>query len=109
MGRPAAAREFCQRQHLPFICLSDANRASYRAYGLRRGSLREVVGPAALAAGLRAAARGHFASVPVDDVYQLGGTFLIDTGGVIRFARYPAHAGDHPSPAELDRAVAGVI
>lgn len=108
MGGPEVAHEFCARQRLPFICLSDPSRASYRAYGLRRGARMDVFGPATLPAGLRAAAHGHFVGRPVGDVYQLGGTFLIGRDGIVRYARYPKHAGDHPAAAELRRVVASV-
>lgn len=105
MGGPETARQFCERQHLPFTCLSDPSRASYRAYGLRRGGLMDLFGPASLAAGLRAAVHGHLVGVPVGDAYQLGGTFLISLDGTVRYARYPGHAGDHPSAAELKQAI----
>ena len=108
MGGPQTAREFCERQRLPFTCLSDPSRASYRAYGLRRGRLMDLVGPASLAAGLRAAAHGHLVGAPVGDVYQLGGTFVIGAGGTVRYARYPTHAGDHPSASELKQAISAI-
>jgi hypothetical protein len=105
MAKPAEAGEFCRRQRLPFRCLSDPARTIYRAYGLRRGSANEVMGPATVMAGLRAAARGYFPSVPVQDVYQLGGVFLIGTDGEVRYTHYPRHAGDHPPPGAIRRAV----
>jgi peroxiredoxin len=105
MGKPAEAAEFCRRRLLPFRCLSDPARAAYRAYGLRRGSTNEIMGPATVLAGFRAAARGHLPSVPVQDVYQLGGVFLIDTDGTVRYAHHPRHAGDNPRAGALRRAV----
>jgi hypothetical protein len=105
MGKPKEAAEFCRRERLPFRCLSDPSRALYRAYGLRRGSVSEIMGPGPVMAGLRAAAKGYFPSAPVQDVYQLGGLFLIDAEGVVRYAHYPRHAGDNPPPGAIKRAV----
>ena len=37
---------------------------------------------------------------------QLGGVFIIDTGGKVRFAHIAANAADHPSPQEIIQAAA---
>ncbi len=103
MGKPDEAAAFCQAAKLPFLCLSDPGRASYRAYGLKRGSTMEVIGPAPALAGLRAAARGHIVGRPVGDVYQLGGIFKVGTDGTIIYARYPRHSGDNPAAGEVRR------
>ena len=50
--------------------------------------------------------KGNFARLPVGDVYQLGGVFLIGTGGRLYYTHYPRHAGDHPLRGEIGRAVA---
>jgi AhpC/TSA antioxidant enzyme len=108
MGRPEEASAFCQRERLPFRCLSDPARAAYRAYGLRRGGLTEIMGPGPMLGMMRAATRGHFVGVPVGDVYQLGGVFLIGTDGRLRYLHYARHAGDHPAPGEIARAARAV-
>ncbi|MGI8552329.1 MAG: AhpC/TSA family protein [Dehalococcoidia bacterium] len=104
MGGPSSAGEFCRRQRLPFVCLSDPRQEAYRAYGLKRGNLVEVVGPAAAVAGFRAMTKGHRQGRSVGDTMQLGGAFLIDTQGVLRYVHYPAHSGDHPAPGTLTQA-----
>jgi hypothetical protein len=106
MGKPDEAGAFCQRERLSFHCLSDPGRSAYRAYGLRRGTLNEVMGPEPLLGYMRAAMKGNFARVPVGDVYQLGGVFLVRTDGRLHHAHYPRHAGDHPPPGEIARGVA---
>lgn len=105
MGKPPEAAAFCRAQRLPYTCLSDPARRSYRAFGLRRGTTADVMGPAPMLAGLRAASKGHFVGRPVDDVYQLGGIFLVNTDGRLGYARYSRHAGDQPAAGELRRAV----
>ncbi len=106
MGRPAEAAAFCRAQRLPYRCLSDPARRSYRAFGLRRGTPIDVMGPGPAIAALRAAGKGYFVGRPVGDVYQLGCIFLVTTDGRIAFARYPSHAGDQPAPGDLARVVA---
>ena len=105
MGKPEDAGAFCQRERLSFQCLSDPSRSAYRAYGLRRGTLNEVMGPEPMLGYMRAAMKGNFARVPVGDIYQLGGVFLIGTDGRLHYAHYPRHAGDHPLRGEIARAV----
>lgn len=103
MGKPEGAAAFCRQNRLPFTCLSDPGRGSYRAYGLRRGSFNDVMGPGPILAGVRAAAKGHFVGRPVDDVYQLGGLFLVGSDGRIRYSHYPRHSGDNPGAGEIGR------
>jgi len=109
MGKPSEAAAFCRAQRLPYACLSDPARRSYRAFGLRRGGVAEVMGPAPAIAALRAASKGHIMGRPVDDVYQLGGIFLVNTDGRIAYARYPRHAGDQPAAGELQQAATKVV
>jgi hypothetical protein len=59
------------------------------------------MGPATVPRGLQAAAKGHFIERPIGDVMQLPGTFIIDRGGIVRYARYARHSADHPPTAEL--------
>lgn len=61
----------------------------------------EVIGPAAMVNGLRAARKGHFVERAVGDVFQMPGTFIIDASGVVRYARYARNSGDHPRLQEL--------
>jgi peroxiredoxin len=105
MGSPTEAAKFCQARRLPFRCLSDPARAVYRAYGLRRGTRGEVGGLQTAPAYLRATTRGHLPGRPVGDVYQLGGVFVIDIDGTVRYAHYPRHAGDHPPSGAVSRAI----
>ena len=108
MGKPPDAAAFCRAERLPYACLSDPARRSYRAFGLRRGTMADVMGPGPALASVRAASKGHFIGRPVEDVDQLGGIFLVNTDGRIGYARYPRHAGDQPANGELAQAVARV-
>lgn len=35
------------------------------------------------------------------DVFQMPGTFIIDSEGIVRYARYSRHVADHPPTADL--------
>jgi peroxiredoxin len=100
-GDAQQAQALCDRFDAPFRCLADPQRDTYRAFGLKRGSLWEVVGPPVYAPGLRAAARGHYVERAIGDVMQLPGTFIIDREGIVRWAKVARHAADHPSVGEI--------
>jgi peroxiredoxin len=107
-GDPQQAQSLCDRFHAPFPCLADPQRESYRAFGLKRGSWWEVVGPATFPRGLQAASKGHFIERPIGDVMQLPGTFIIDRQGIVRYASYARHSADHPQTSELVEALRGI-
>ena len=107
-GDPQQTQALCDRFQAPFPCLADPKREGYKRFGLKRGSLWEVVGPAAVVRGFEAARKGHHIEKVVGDAFQLPGTFIIDREGIIRYARYARHSGDHPSPAELIAALRGL-
>jgi peroxiredoxin len=52
--------------------------------------------------GLKAVLRGGV-GIPVGDVWQMPGTFVIDREGTIRFAHYPSSSVEWPSNGELLR------
>lgn len=105
MAEPRLAARFraWMRSPHPFLC--DPDRALYRAFGLERGSPGVVLAPRVLARGLSALRAGHRQGLPAGDVWQLGGTFVMDgEGGVL--AAFPARdAGDFPSPEAVRRSL----
>ncbi len=107
-GTPDQTRAFSASRRVPFPCLSDPERRSYRAYGLGRGTLAQVLGPRVLWRGLRAAAHGHVMGRIVGDEFQLGGTFIIHRG-IVRFTHYPGDASDNASPEALLKEVARIL
>jgi hypothetical protein len=57
--------------------LADPGRELYAAFGLGRGSLRQVMGPGTWSAGLRALRKGHLVGKPVGDPLVMPGLFLV--------------------------------
>ncbi len=102
LGRPEQAAAFCARQRAPFVCFASPDRSAHRAFGLRRGTVNEVVGPAIwlpwIRNNLTGKRQGRFGQ---GDVRQLPGTFVVGPDGVIRFAHRGRRASDLPSNQEL--------
>jgi peroxiredoxin len=92
----------------PFPCLADPKRAGYKAYGLKRGNVLEVMGPAAWRRGREAARKGHRIEKIEGDAFQMPGTFIIDRTSTVRYARYAKHSGDHPPVSDLIEALTAV-
>jgi hypothetical protein len=101
LGTPAETRDFFAREDAEARAIADPDRALYSAFGLARGSGGALLSRAVFAAGLRAVAKGNFVGLPVGDVLQLSGEFVV-ADGAIRWAHRAAHTGDHP---ELDQVV----
>lgn len=105
-GNRSAA--FRRDNGLPFPVLGDPERAGYAAFGLHRGSPLDMLRPSLVLAGVRATRGGARQGRTEGDPLLMPGTFLVDRGGIVRYAHPGAHAGDVPSAAGLLRAVDSV-
>jgi peroxiredoxin len=104
IGRPAHAARYCKS----ITCLADAEGDDYQTYGLREGGLKELASPEVVAAGLRAAMKGHLPGIGTGNTLMMPGTFVIDRSGIVRYAYYSRHAGDHPPIESLMNAARGI-
>jgi hypothetical protein len=84
--------------------ISDPERLLYAAFGLGRGRLGQLLGPATWLPGLRALSKRHFVGRPVGDPLTMPGVFLVE-GARVLWAHPFGHAGDQPSTTELVSAV----
>ena len=75
--------------------IADPERALYAAFGLPRGRMTQLLGPAVWAAGVRAMRKGHGAGRVVGDAFQMPGAFLVE-GGAVTWRHEFRHAGDLP-------------
>jgi peroxiredoxin len=102
LGRPHQAARFCRDRSVGFACVSSPDRQAHRAFGLRRGSLNQVAGPAVWLPWLRRQTgpehQGRFGQ---GDVSQLPGTFVVDTDGVVRYAHRGRRSSDNPSNRQI--------
>ncbi len=76
--------------------ISDPERALYRAFGLPRGSLGDVLGPKVWLRAFQAGVLGrHGAGQLVGDGFQMPGVFLLFHGEIVRSYRHQS-ASDRP-------------
>jgi len=108
MADPRLAARFrtWMRSPHPFLC--DPERQIYHAFGLQRGTLRQHFAPHVVGRGLAAMRAGYRSGRPTEDMWQLGGTFVMDAEGCVTAAFPAVDAGDHPSPEALRRALGPV-
>lgn len=83
MGEPSVAAGFRDREHIPFPLLVDPEQQTYAAFGLRKGSLRDIVGPGVVWRALRSLGQGNRTAKPREDPLQLGGALLVAPGGTV--------------------------
>jgi len=75
--------------------ISDQERVLYRAFGLRRGTFRQLLAPKLWVRGLGATLRGHRVGRLMGDGFQMPGVFLVEEGRVVRSFVHET-AGDRP-------------
>jgi hypothetical protein len=95
----------------PFPVLLDGDRVSYRAYGLGRGSVARVWGPAAARRYLQIFRSDGLRGLtgwrpPTEDSLQLGGDFVVDGQGRLIYGHWGAGPDDRPDVDELIAAAA---
>ena len=104
LGTPERARWFCEDRDLPFTCVSDEDRSAHRAYGLKRGTLRQVLGPQVYLRWTKARLLGDMPLPSArfgEDVMQMPGTFVVDRDGIVRYAHRNRDVTDNPPNEEL--------
>ena len=94
-GTPAHAAQFREDERLDFPLLVDPELRAYRAAGLRRGVL-DTMGPRTFVGALRALRSGARQGAVRGDPWQLGGAFVIEPSGKVRFRHVCRDASDHP-------------
>lgn len=92
---------YVQQMGLPWPILVDAERVLYHAYGMERGRLRDIWGPASIAIYLKLLLRGRRPRRAGTDVQQLGGDVLVDPGGIVRLHHVGRGPADRPPIATL--------
>ncbi len=104
-GTAAEAARVCAQVGVDFPCLGDPEKATYGAYGLRRGGWREIVVDPILA-GNEAMRRGFRVSIAGSlmrhaDWFQLPGVAIVDRTGRLRWLHRARHSGDIPSATRV--------
>lgn len=98
---PSVARAYVSETKTRWPVLSDESRSLYREYGMGRARWRDLLGPPALLAYAREAARGRLPRWPVSDPTQQGGDVLVDPDGIVRLVHVGAGPGHRPPVERL--------
>ena len=104
VGKPDDTAHFCadRAPNATFLCLSDADKRAYQAYGLSRTTPRDLfLSPHLYARGFQATLHGHFVGMPKGDPFQMPGVFIVEPGGIVRYAHRHKDAADNPPNADL--------
>lgn len=94
--RAEPTRNFCRRRGVDLDCFGDPDRSAYKAVGLERGSIAEYIGPQLLPGIVRAGRKGSLPGIPVGDVTQRPGTFVVGRDGSVAYAHYNRDSSDNP-------------
>jgi peroxiredoxin len=84
----------------PFPMLIDESQQVYRDYRLGRARLTDWT-PRVIWNYLKWIARGYLPRKVSGDPYQLGGDFIVDSAGIVRFVHKSRDATDRPSVESL--------
>jgi len=104
MGTPEQAAALCSRHRCGFPCLSDPQAEAYCAFGLERGGIAQLVTLRTISRAISSTLKGNYGG-PIGDVFRMGGTFVIDREGVIR---YRHRARDAADIAPIDEVIAAL-
>jgi hypothetical protein len=80
--------------------ITDPDGALFAAFGLRRGTLLQVVGPAVWWRGLVALCKGNLVGKPTGNEMQMPGAFLVH-GRQVLWQHRARHSADHPRLAAM--------
>ena len=103
-GTVEQARAFRDAQALTFPLYTDPSLGAYRRAGLRSG-LASSMHPGIALKALEALAGGFRQGTVQGHAMQQGGAFVIGKGGRLLYEYVSRHAGDHPDPAAVLRAL----
>ncbi len=104
-GGKRYAKAFIEDEQVPFDVLLDEDGAAAEIVGTNNLSAFDLVKPAQIAAGLRAAAGGNRQRNPGRRWQQLGATLVIGPGDELLYEDFEEFAGDH---ADLDEVLAAL-
>jgi hypothetical protein len=95
------------RRHLglPFPLLSDTELTLYKAFGVERGTRRQVWSIGALRIYAALLLDGRRLQLPAEDVYQLGADAVVDSVGRLSYLSLPTGPERRPTVDELVEAV----
>jgi len=106
MGTPKRTQDFVAEMAVTFPILADPRRTAYDAYHLMQMNWREEMRPSQFLKTTQNMLKHGGGSTAGQDVRQLGGTFIINTKGIITYAYTNKAVSDDPNVAVLLQAAA---
>jgi hypothetical protein len=100
-----SARNYIEETFLPWPLLIDANRETYRNYGMFSASFWDVWGPKTWWVYLKAIAKGHTLRKSTGDILQRGGDVLVDPTGIVRLHHVGRGPADRPAVELILRSI----
>lgn len=94
-GTATAGRAFLRRYWPEARAVADPAKEIYAAFGIGRGGLRQLFGPAVWSAVRRARRKGLSQGRRAGDLWMMPGLFLVRDAAIVWAHEY-AHAGDQP-------------
>lgn len=88
--------------------LSDPDWDLHRRYGMQRGSRREIYLSLSTWKAYARLARHWSLKRPSEDIFQLGGTAVVNGGGVLRWLHRSRNPADYAEPGDVVEAVAAL-
>lgn len=100
--------QLSRQMQLPFPVLSDPERDVYRAFRMQPGRLSRILAPGTIWAYVKLLAKGRLYHFRVSDFRQLGGDFVVDSEGIIRFEHRSSAPHDRPPVQRLLEVLAAI-
>lgn len=100
-GDDRYARAFIEDEEIPFPVLVDGEGEAAEIAALRRGGWLQLAGPATMPGALKATAEGHRQHKTGKRPRQLGATFVIGPGDVVRYEHLDGDVSDHAPFEEI--------
>lgn len=105
-GTTAQAETFRQNYKVPFTIICDPDCGLFKKYDLKRMSFLDYLSPRMHGKTIHVLAQGYGHKSGEGSEPQLGGVFIIDTSGKVRYDHIANDPADHPSPQDIIKAAA---
>ena len=100
-GNQRYARRFVEEENIPFPVLVDDDAVAARAASVSKGSIRNILTPSTYRDSIGTLRRGHRIHSSGRRVTQLGATFVVGPGDLIRYEHIDQLTTDHAPIAEV--------
>lgn len=99
--------EYCGQRKVKFECLADPDTSAYRAYGLTKAGIAQLLSPKTVMRGAALYLKGMTTGRPHEgqSVAQMPGTFVIDPDGSVLYAHYNSDPSDNANLDEVKSAL----